>query len=594
MCAINGFNYKDLSLIKKMSALTSGRGPDNEGFYSNESYTVAHNRLAIIDPEIRSNQPFHFKNYVLSFNGEIFNYIDLKNSLIKAGYKFETKSDTEVLIKLFDFEGVSCFKKLSGIFALSIYDTKLKKFYLIRDAVGVKPLYYYYEPNTKKFIYSSLINSILLSLNEKRLNYKALISYSNFNRNDYRETFFQNIYKVLPGELIEVSNGDYKRVKFIDFEFKKVNKNYNSLKEINYHFSKQFISDVPVALSLSGGIDSNIIFHELLKNKGTQFTSYSVLFKDSPKYSQDHEVAKNISKVYGVKFNSVEVNAKDFVENAEKIVDIVEEPTGNTNSISNYILSQNISEKVIFSGDGGDEVFTGYNKYKSIYIASLLNKVNVFRNLNLRFKNKNLNRIFMNRSEDLFLSFSEQNLIKNQKKIYNTFKYIDKNELNEILNQSKGYSDGSSLSNVMYHDLDTWVPNDILLRNDKIYGNQGIEARVPFLDKNIIEKFLMMSDYKKFGLFFNSKNLLKKAYQKELNMTLKKKLGFNSPFAGWLRKDIYHFAQQVLSKNYYDSSHHINLDECTKLITRHKEEYCDPFLIWNLISLQIFLRKYKL
>ena len=536
MCAINGFNYKDLSLIKKMSALTSSRGPDNEGFYSNEGYTVAHNRLAIIDPEIRSNQPFHFKNYILSFNGEIFNYIDLKNSLIKAGYKFETKSDTEVLIKLFDFEGISCFKKLSGIFALSIYDTKLKKLYLIRDAVGVKPLYYYHEPNTKKFIYSSLINSILLSLNEKRLNYKALISYSNFNRNDYRETFFQNIYKVLPGELIEVSNGDYKRVKFIDFEFKNVNKNYNSLKEINYHFSKQFISDVPVALSLSGGIDSSIIFHELLKNKGTQFTSYSVLFKDSPKYSQDHEVAKSISKAYGIKFNSVEVSAKDFIENAEKIVDIVEEPTGNTNSISNYILSQNISEKVLFSGDGGDEVFTGYNKYKSIYIASLLNKVNIFRKFNLKFKNKNLNRIFMNRPEDLFLSFSEQNLIKNQKKIYNTFKYIDQNELNKILNQSKGYSDGSSLSNVMYHDLDTWVPNDILLRNDKIYANQGIEVRVPFLDKNIIEKFLMMSDYKKFGLFFNSKNLLKKAYQKELNMTLKKKLGFNSPFQVGLEK----------------------------------------------------------
>ena len=593
MCAINGFNYKDLNLIKKMSALTSSRGPDNEGFYLDEHYKVAHNRLAIIDPEARSNQPFHFKNFILSFNGEIFNYIDLKNFLTKAGYKFETQSDTEVLIKLFDFEGINCFKKLSGIFALSIYDTNLKKLYLIRDAVGVKPLYYYHEPSSKKFVYSSLINSILLSLNEKKLNYKALISYSNFNRNDYRETFFQNIYKVLPGELIEISDGNYTRIKFIDFEFKN-KKNFNSLREINYHFSKQFISDVPVALSLSGGIDSNIIFHELLKNKGTQFTSYSVLFKNSSKYSQDYEVAKNISKTYGVKFNSVEVSARDFMENAEKIVDIVEEPTGNTNSISNYILSKNISEKVLFSGDGGDEVFTGYNKYKSIYIVSLLNKINIFKNFNVKFKNKNLNRIFMNRSEDLFLSFGEQNLIKNQKKIYNNFRYIVQDDLSEILNQSKNYNNEPNLSNVMYHDLDTWVPNDILLRNDKLYANQGIEVRVPFLDKNIIEKFLMISDHNKFGLFFNSKNLLKKAYRKELNLTLNKKLGFNSPFAGWLRKDIYDFVKQVLSKSYYDSSHLINLDECAKLITRHKEEYCDPFLIWNLISLQIFLRKYKL
>ena len=594
MCAINGFNYKDLNLIKKMSALTSSRGPDNEGFYSSENYTVAHNRLSIIDPEIRSNQPFHFKNYILSFNGEIYNYIDLKNSLIKSGYNFETKSDTEVLIKLFDFEGINCFKKLSGIFAISIYDTNTKKLYLIRDAVGVKPLYYYYESSSKKFIYSSLIKSLLISLNKKKLNNKALICYSNFNRNDYRETFFKDIYKVLPGELIEVSNGKYKREKLIKFEFKNIDKNHHSLNEINYYFSKQFISDVPVALSLSGGIDSNIIFHELLKNKGTQFTNYSVFFKDSAKYSQDYEVAKNISKTYGVKLNSVEVSAKDFIENAEKIVDIVEEPTGNTNSISNYILSQNISEKVLFSGDGGDEVFTGYNKYMSIYIVTLINKINFLNKLDIKFKNKNLNRIFMNRSEDLFLSFSEQNLIKNQKKIYNNFKYIDKDDLKEIFNQSKDFNKNPNLSNIMYHDLDTWVPNDILLRNDKIYANQGIEVRVPFLDKNIIEKFLMMSNYKKFGFFFNSKNFLKKTYKKELNMTLKKKYGFNSPFAGWLRKDIYEFANQVLSKNYYDSSSYINLTECKKLITRHKEEYCDPYLIWNLISLQIFLRKYKI
>ena len=596
MCAINGFNFKDIELINKMSALTSSRGPDSKGFYSNNDYTVGHNRLAIIDPDKRANQPFKFKDYILSFNGEIYNYMDLKKKLIESGYQFETTSDTEVIIKLFDLEGINSFKKLSGIFALSIYDVKLKKLFLIRDIVGVKPLYYYYEPNTQKFIYSSLISCLLLSLKEKQLNNNALISYSNFNRNDFKETFFKNIYKVLPGELIEISKGNYKKKKFLDFEFTNTNNNFNSSKEINHYFSKQFISDVPVALSLSGGIDSNIIFHELLKNKGTQFTNYSVLFKNSHKYTQDHDVAKNISDAYGVKFNSIEINSNDFMENAEKIVDIVEEPTGNTNSIANFILSKNISEKVLFSGDGGDEVFTGYDKYKSIYIVSLLNRMNIFKGsiLNLNFKSKNINRIFMNSSKDLYLSFSEQNLFKNQNKIYNDFNCIKKGDLQEMLNHTKNLNNNPNLANVMYHDLDTWVPNDILLRNDKIYSNKGIEARVPFLDKNIIEKFLMTNDYKKFGLFFNSKNLLKKSYKKELNMTLKNKLGFNSPFAGWLRNELYEFAQGVLSKNYYDSSSYINLSECQKLIKKHKDEYCDPYLIWNLISLQIFLRKFKL
>jgi asparagine synthase (glutamine-hydrolysing) len=593
VCGINGFNFKDIDLIKKMLAITSSRGPDNMDYFETDDYTVGHNRLSIIDPDKRSNQPYYFKNYILSFNGEIYNYIDIKKRLISEGYEFETTSDTEVIIKLFDSKGIDSFKDLSGIFSISIYDLKLKKLYLARDVVGVKPLYYYFEPSSKKFIFSSLINSILIFLKNKQLNYDAITSYSNFNRNDYRETFFKNIFKVLPGELVEFSNGNYKRSKILNFEFNK-NKNQSEIKsDISYNFSNQFLSDVPVALSLSGGIDSNIVLQELLKNKGTNFTNYSVTFKNSLKYQEDHKAAKKISEYYGVKFNSVEVSSQDFKDNAEKIVDIVEEPTGNTNSISNLILSNNVSEKVLFSGDGGDEVFTGYNRYKSIYILSLFIKLNIFKNINFQTKNKNLNRIFINNSRNLYLSFSEQNLLKNTEKVYKNFKYLKNKDLDQIFNHTSNINNYPSLSNVMYHDLDTWVPNDILNRNDKIYGNNGIEARVPFLDKKIIEDYLMLKDSSKYGLFFKSKNILLKNYKDQIKLTVKKKLGFNSPFAGWLRNEIYEFGKNVLSKDYYDSSEIIDLDWCQKLLKKHKEEYCDPYLIWNLISLQIFLRKYK-
>ena len=592
MCGVNGFNFKDINLIKKMSSITSNRGPDNEGYCVLDEFTVSHNRLSIIDPEKRSNQPYKFKNYILSFNGEIYNYLELKQKLLSSGYKFETESDTEVIIKLFDLYGINSFKKLSGIFAISIYDSISKKIYLVRDIVGVKPLYYYHDPFTKRFIFGSLINAILLSVKEKKLNYDALNSYANFNRNDYRETFFKKIYKVLPGELIEIVDGEYKRTKLLNFKFEKKNNELDINNEIQKYFSNQFLSDVPVALSLSGGVDSSIIFHKLLENKGTNFTNYSVQFENSLKYSQDHNVAEKISKKYSIKFNSVKVSSRDFIDNAEKIVDIVEEPTGNTNSISNYILSKNISEKVLFSGDGGDEVFTGYNRYKSIHIINILKKFNIFKNLDFKFKNKNLNRLFLKSSHDLFLSFSEQNLIKSQNKVYNKFSYINKHGLSEMLNHSNSFY-SPKLSNVMYHDIDTWVPNDILLRNDKIYANEGIETRVPFLDQNIIEKFLMISDLKKYGFAFKSKNLLKKGFKKELNMTVQTKSGFNSPFASWLRNELYEFAKNILSKGYYDSSAHLNLNECTKLINHHKDKYNDPFLIWNLISLQIFLKKFK-
>ena len=593
MCGINGFNFRDTDLIKKMLSVTSNRGPDNTNLFETENYTVGHNRLAIIDPDVRSNQPFFFKNYILSFNGEIYNYRKIKKDLIRDGYIFETNSDTEVIIKLFDKEGINSFKKLSGIFSISIYDKLIQKLYLVRDAVGVKPLYYHYNAISKKFIFSSLINSILCFLKDKQLNYNAVNLYSNFNRNDSRETFFKGIFKVLPGELIEFYNGKYSRKKFLNFNFNKKNNPSNLSDDISKIFLNQFIADVPVALSLSGGIDSNIVLNELLKDKGSNFTNYSVTFQNSLKYQEDHNYAKKISIFYGVKFNSVEVSANDFKDNAEQIVDIVEEPCGNTNSISNLVLSKKINEKVLLTGDGGDEIFTGYNRYRSIYILSFFQRLNFLKNLNLKFKNKNIQRIFMNNSLNLFLSFSEQNLFQNARMAYKNFKLIGSSEIRSIFNHSKDIDNKPILSNVMYHDLDTWVPNDILNRNDKIYGDRGIEARVPFLDKKIIENYLMIKDFKKYGIFIKDKNLLLKNFNNIRRLTLKKKSGFNSPFAGWLRNEIYNFARDILSKNYYDSSHIIDLNFCDKLLKNHKEKYSDPYLIWNLISLQIFLRKFN-
>ncbi len=593
MCGINGFNFKDTNLIKKMMSFTSSRGPDNQDSFESDKYTVGHNRLSIIDPEERSNQPYYYKNFILSFNGEIYNHIELKNILISKGYSFETTSDTEVIIKFFDLEGINSFKKLSGIFSISIFDTKIKKLYLIRDIVGVKPLYYHYDINTKKFIFSSLIKGILIYLKDKRLNNDALNSYSNFNRNDYRETFFKEIFKVLPGELIEVCNENYKRSKILNFKFNKNKDEKDLSKDISRNFSNQFLSDVPVALSLSGGYDSNIILQELLKRKGTNFTNYSVTFKNSTKFQEDHNIAKKISDHYGVKFNSIEVSSNDFKDNAEKVVDIVEEPTGNQNSISNIILSKNVSEKVLFSGDGGDEVFTGYNRYRSIYILSLLIKVNFFKNLKFNSNNKNLKRLFIKNSRSLYLSFSEQNIFLNAKNVYKNFKLIKENDLDKILNHTLNLDNQPNLSNAMFHDLDTWVPNDILIRNDKIYANEGIEARVPFLDRNIIEDYLMLKDFKKYGLLFKSKNIFIKNYKNLSKQILKKKMGFNSPFATWLKQEIFKFGKDVLSKNYYNSSNIIDLEFCQKLIDKHQRDYCDPYLIWNLISLQIFLRKHK-
>ena len=324
--------------------------------------------------------------------------------------------------------------------------------------------------------------------------------------------------------MIKVSNNQLQRKKVIDLIPDQKVSTTNIKKDIENIFSNQFISDVPVAVSLSGGVDSNLLFNEMYKKLGDNFTSYSVNFKKSKKYNVDHDVAKVISNKFGVKFRSIETSFEDFINRAEDVVSIVEEPTGNTNSIANLILSENISEKVLFSGDGGDEVFTGYNKYKSISLLSKIIKLNFLKGFKISFNSKLLSRLFINNSRKLFLSFSEQNLFKSQNKIYNNFDLYKDNDLDIILNHSKNNDLIPKLSNVMAHDLDTWVVNDILLRNDKIYSNQGIETRVPFLDKDLIKKYLMATDFQKFGYQFKNKNLLIKNYKKELAGTLKKNM----------------------------------------------------------------------
>ncbi len=593
MCGINGFNFKNDLLLKKMSEITYSRGPDNEGFFSSDEFSVSHNRLSIIDPEDRSNQPFRYKNLILSFNGEIYNYLDLKEKMKLKGYKFETTSDTELIIKLFSEYKEESFKLLSGIFTISIYDTIKKKISLIRDIVGVKPLYYYFNIRKKKFFFSSLIKPLLLSIENKKLNLNSIISYSNFNRNDFCETYFKDIFKVKPGELITFENDKLLKKKFLEFNFKK-DINVNVRQDIQNIFSKQFISDVPLALSLSGGVDSNLIFSNLLKNKKNKFNVYSVFFEGSEKYSADFNIAKTICNFNKVSINPVAIKPKDFIDVSEKVVDIVEEPVGNTNSIANYILSKNVSEKVLFSGDGGDEIFAGYDRYRSIHIINLLNTLNPFKKLKLNFDNKNLNRLFIKNSKEMFLSFSEQNLFKSQSKVYKKFQLIKADQFEKNLNHSANLDSDTRLSYVMYHDLDTWIQNDVLLRNDKIYANSSIELRVPFLDQKIIENYLMINDYKKYGPFFKYKNLIIKNFKKELQININKKLGFNTPFASYLRSELFIFAKKILSKDYYNSSNYIDFNECERLLNKHKNKYFDPYLIWNLVSLQIFLRRFGL
>ena len=331
MCGIIGGNkYKSVDKVKDGLKSIMHRGIDDNTIFSfDDKMYISHNRLSIIDPLQRSNQPFLEDELVLSFNGEIYNHKELRKKLEFKGYNFLTSSDTEVIIKLFKEYGIDSFRMLSGIFSIALYDKRKDCLYLIRDIVGIKPLYYLYDNLKKKFFFSSLIKPLLLNLESKEINNLSVLSYANFNRNDFAETFFKKIFKVIPGELIIFDNKN----KILNKEhFLKYNFNYNydqkSIKKnIENIFSNQFVSDVPVALSLSGGIDSNLIFSELIKSQN-KFNCYSVFFSNSKKHSNDFLLASELCRSHNIDLTPVEVSPKDFINYSEKIVNIVESYDG--------------------------------------------------------------------------------------------------------------------------------------------------------------------------------------------------------------------------------------------------------------------------
>ena len=593
MCAINGFNFPNKELIIKMKEFTANRGPDAEGLYIDNNITIYHNRLSILDLDKKSDQPMSFKNFIISFNGEIYNYKKLKIELIKYGYKFKTNSDTEVILHLFDKYNVKAFKKLSGIFAISIWDKFKKKLYLIRDTVGVKPLYYLKEKFSNKFFFSSSINSLLINLKNKQMNQTAFDYYSNLGRNDKNETIFKDIFKLMPGELLVLDKNIIKIEKYLKFDFSNKIKKDKSIKQtISETIEKQLVSDVPISLSLSGGVDSNIVYSIMRKNLGTKFKIYSFKFQDHEKFNEDFNVAKKNTEFFGNEFIPIEIGHKDFIENNEKITEILEEPIANQCSILNYCMSKKISEKVLLTGDGGDEIFTGYNRYKSIYLLQFLQKFNIFKNFEIKTRFRNFDRLFLNNPKKLFLSFSEQNIYKNHDSYYANFKRLKIGDLG--LNHANQFKLKNNLNSISLIDLDTVVPNDNLIRSDKIFMDSGVEVRVPLLDVNLINNFLMMSSSKKFGYKINSKNLLKTLYKKDIHSLVKTKWGMQSPIGKWMKAPLQNYIKDVLSPDYYNTSNFFNFKNIRKLILAHKEKYQNPELIWSLVMMQIFLKKYKL
>jgi len=373
MCGINGFNFSAYGgsaegrkeLIKRMNKKIQHRGPDDEGFYLDENISLGHRRLSIIDLSPNGRQPMfnEDKSLALIFNGEIYNFQDLRKDLEEKGHKFHSQTDSEVILHLYEDYQENCLKFLNGIFAFAIWDIKNKELFLARDRIGVKPLYYYHQDG--RFIFSSEIKGILEHNIKREINLEAFNHYFRLLYVPAPLTMFRNIYKLPPASYFRLKNGKTEIKKYWEVEnFDNLSSKQEIITEIQELMRKsikgQLISDRPVGIFLSGGIDSTSVLGIVKEFKKDKIKTFSVGFDiEDPnnKFNADFLLARQTSRFYNTEHYELLVASKDVLENLEKVIYHLDEPIAEPTQIATFLLAQLAKEEVVvvLGGDGGDE-----------------------------------------------------------------------------------------------------------------------------------------------------------------------------------------------------------------------------------------------
>ena len=625
MCSISGIcNFEkkpSTQIVELMTKCLSHRGPDDSGFFQNENISLGHNRLSIIDLQ-NSKQPMKDeknKNIII-FNGEIYNFKELKSELRSFGHKFDTEGDTEVILKSYTQWGVECLKKLEGMFVFCIWDEKKKQLFIGKDKFGEKPLFYYFSKE-HGFMFSSEIRSFLeveKIKQELRLDTESINQYLSLNYLINNKTFFREIKSLSPASYIILNSINFKNeisVKkywLLEEHFKKkTNDNFSEASEkINFLLEKsikqKMFSDVENGVFLSGGIDSSTISLKLKKIDNHKMSAHNILFKEE-KFNESVD-AKIIADYLNVNLNHYEIPIDDDLTNEfPKIIDAMDQPMSDTSFLSTYYLSKYSKKKskVVLSGDGADELFGGYDTYIADIYRKFFPQINLKSNLLKELPNKlfktNLGKVGIEYKINKFINglhfkdhhshilWREIFSHEEKKKLFNKFDkdLINHNFLDYIDRQIQKVKNLHYLDQYMYIDFKTWLPNDILYKVDRSTMFNSQESRLPFLDSKLVEYVCSLPIKYKINIF-ERKKILRQIIKSSLPKSLlkKKKSGFNTPIGLWLinNKKFKDMAHDLLST--YFMKNLFNYDELINIWDSHQNMKIDQtYKIFNLISL---------
>jgi len=614
MCGIAGVFSKydpvDEDLIRTMTNTMIHRGPDDEGYYIHPRVGLGMRRLSIIDI-IGGQQPIHNEEQKiwLVFNGEIYNYVELREQLMKRGHNFYTSADTEVIVHLYEDKGVECLSQLNGMFAFALWDEEKQQLLLAVDRLGIKPLYYY--DDGRAVLFASELKSMLQATWVSRdLDLNAVSLYLSLEYVPAPKTIFKNILKLQPGHYLLYDKNGAKIKKYWDVrDF--THQNFQSKQKIIYKIQEllqdsvrlRLRSDVPVGAYLSGGIDSSTIVGYASGFIPDPIATFSVGFGDDS--FKELPYARIVAEKFRTDHYELVVSAKDALQELPNLVWHMDEPMADSAIVPHYLISKFAANKVkvVLSGLGGDELFAGYPRYLEKMGGR---RERLFKRLPQTFKDYALLPITRILSQSFHKKMLDCHLLE-QRRYLQAVSIFTPAEKRKLLNRQTSYEDDSLLNSyfdglptkdwvnrLLLVDIQSYLPGDILALTDRMSMAVSLEARVPFLDHRLVEYVISIpGNLKLSGKEW--KIILKESVNSFMpkEILTRPKWGFNAPANAWIKKDLYQILLRILSEDSMRTRELLNPSAISSLLQQAQLSnfpigVCNK--LWSLMILEIWCR----
>ena len=608
----------DSATARRMLDPIRHRGPDDEGIYSGSQITLGHRRLSIIDLNT-GHQPLSNEDgsVWITFNGEIYNYRELRPYLVGQGHKFRTESDTEVIVHLYEEFGPRCVEKLRGMFAFAIWDEKQRSLLLARDRVGIKPLYYY--KNDEFLAFGSEIKSILALPEVKReVLPQSIDRFLTFYYVPGQETLIKDVYKLAPGHYLLAKDGKAEIHRYWDLDFsRKDEKSSESETEkrlldmLAESVELHMISDVPVGFLLSGGVDSTAMLSLASERTKQPLSSYTVGFEGRG-VIDERPFARLAAKTFGTDHHEITISPREFVDFMPKYVWHMEEPVCEPPAIALFYVSKLASQyvKVLISGEGGDEAFAGYSTYRNISFFERFKPL--LRTLNPSWmpalsgistavgseKAAKYLPLLNTRFEDYYYSRTSGPLQYFNSEYPNLYSdafvsHIAKESSLEPIRRYHQAANGYGLvDRMLYVDSKSWLPDDLLIKADKMTMANSVELRVPLLDHAVLEFAAAMPvQYKVRGN--TTKYIAKKALSSRVPKPIldRRKAGFPVPYESWLANGMKPWVRDVLFDSKTVNRGYFSRTAIEDLVTRNELSGNCGKEIFSLVTLELWHRE---